>query len=312
MYKKKWNWKTGFLAAFVTLALLACACAPTSEHSPEATLTPTPIAIDPQGVDSGGAGATSGMGGSGSSAGTGVAKASDDGTLEFIDPSLICQEVLTSGACYHPYVPLAEGFSRSYSSEDGEITQTISEVRTDGFTMNIVSPDGEVMASEWSCGENGIAGYEGEDILSEMLGEISGSYSNVEIEGTALPTNIRAGDTWQMVVTITVGVQQAGVDSKNVIVLNVNYTAVGEETITIPAGTLTAMRIDFTTSGENNLEVTGPAGSMSQLLATIEATGSDWYVECLGKVKGTSKSTVSGIASFQQETTMELTSFSLP
>ena len=77
--------------------------------------------------------------------------------------------------------------------------------------------------------------------------------------------------------------------------LDVDIYAAGEEQIRVPACTFNAMRVVYVTRGENNLEITGSV-SVSQLLATIEPSGSDWYVESLGRVKSANRSSVSGIA----------------
>jgi len=224
-----------------------------------------------------------------------------------------CEKMVGSGPCYHPYNLVAEGLSRTYITDEGENKQIITGVGEDSFTMKSIGSEGEEMESTWTCNPDGISGYTADAFIAEMLGGIASGYWSVDIEGTMLPAEISAGDTWQMTVIITVGVEQSGVDSKNVIVLTIDYMAAVEEIVSVPAGTFNARRIDFETKGENTLEVVvDGGGSMSQHLASIEASGSDWYAECIGKVKGNNKSTVTGIADSQHETSMELTSFNQP
>lgn len=310
-----------YFTVIITLAaLMLAACQPSPDLLPEPTLTPT-VEEMPEGDQldqiSGETGGAAGTGGSGSITNGGTS--GENGTdLLFGDAGLLpddlarlCGQVMGSGACYHPYIPVAEGFSLTYQNEDGEVTQTISAVQADRFFVSTEDPEGKQVETEYTCSADGMRGFEIGNEVFEMLGDVPGSYSSVEIDGIAMPVDIKAGDTWQMTVTIIMGVQQAGVDSKNIIVLDVDFTAAGEEQVSVPAGTFTTMRVDYVTRGENNLEVTGTV-SMSQLLATIESSGSEWYVECLGKVKSASRSSVSGIASFESENQMELSGIRLP
>jgi hypothetical protein len=235
----------------------------------------------------------------------------DDENGEIQDPSALCNQVLASGACYHPYIPVVEGFSRSYQTGDGTMTETVSEVRAEGFTLTTEMPDGNSFSSEFECGAAGITGWAADESVLDLMSAEHDMYSEVEVEGAALPQEISPGDTWQVTVNLTIGVQAQGVDSRNEIVLNFDYTAVGEETITTPAGRFSAMRVDFTGTGENTLVVTGPAGSLIQSLATLESAGSDWYVPCVGKVRSNVRSTWSGIANVETETQMMITDFGL-
>ena len=69
------------------------------------------------------------------------------------------------------------------------------------------------------------------------------------------------------------------------------------------------MRVDYVSSGDNTLVVTGPAGTFSQNIFTLDGSGSEWYVECLGKVRSVAYSNWTGIATVQSETRMEMSDF---
>lgn len=228
------------------------------------------------------------------------------------DVTQMCGQVLAGGACHNRYFPVVEGFTRTYGSGDQQTIETVSAVSADGFSITTTSPDGTEFTSQYTCEDGDIVGWGADESVLEMIRQTPGGYTEVEVEGVPIPSSFSVGDTWPVTVTIIVGVQSGGADSRNTIVLDVEYTVVGEYDIILPAGTFTAMRIDFQTTGENNLLVTGPSGSYSQLLANIESTGSDWYVECLGLVRRYTKSSVSGIASAEHETLMELADFNLP
>lgn len=227
----------------------------------------------------------------------------------------MCSQVLGSGACYHPYIPVAEGFSREYTTADGRIIETISEVWENGFTVTTTTSDGGSFSSNFECDQGNIIGWGVDESVLAMVEGNPGGFTEVDIEGIPLPANISPGDSWQVTVTMTIGVVVEGVESKNVIVLDVDYSAVGEETINISAGTFNAMRIDFSVTGNNTLVVTGPGGSLTQPLVSIDSTGSEWYVDCLGKVKSTSQGTITalmaGMPNVDHDSTMEATGFRL-
>ena len=236
----------------------------------------------------------------------------DDESREIEDLGGFCGQVLGSGACYHPYMPVVEGFSRSYQTEDGITTETVTEVRSDGFTVVTTAADGNTVSVDFDCTPDGVAGWNFDDSIMATLDGVPSDLSfDIDIEGVQLPTEIAVGDTWSISVTATIGMQAAGIESMNVIQIEMDYTAVGEETITTPSGRFRAMRVDYVSSGVNTLVVSGPAGSFSQVIFTLDGSGPEWYVECLGKVRSVAYSSWTGIASVESVTRMELTDFGL-
>ncbi len=236
----------------------------------------------------------------------------DDETQEIADLSDVCSQVLGSGACYHPYLPVVEGYTRSYQTEGGIITETVTAVREDGFTVVTETADGETISADFDCTPDGVAGWNfDESILKTLEGVPSELEFDFDIEGIQLPNDLSAGDTWPALVTATIGMQAGGAESKNVILIALDYTAVGEEMITTPGGRFKAMRVDYTSSGENTLIMTGPGGTFTQTIFTLQGSGSEWYVECLGKVRSVAYASWTGIASVESETRMELLDFGI-
>ena len=234
----------------------------------------------------------------------------DDEDRQIEDMGGLCTQVQGSGDCYHPYLPVVEGFSRSYQTEEGVITETVTDVGPDGFTVVTQTADGQTVSVDFDCTPEGVAGWNFDDSLMATMDDVPADLAvDIEIDGVQLPTEFAVGDTWSVSVTATIGVQAAGAESKNVVQIEMNYTAVGEETITTPAGRFTAMRVDYVSSGDNTLVVTGPAGTFSQNIFTLDGSGSEWYVECLGKVRSVAYSNWTGIATVQSETRMEMSDF---
>jgi hypothetical protein len=315
--------KSVMIAVLICLPALLAACSPKPEQDRAWSETPSPTAIlteaeIPGGVDSAPAGGSNGAAGAPGADGEQGADAGSDSDLsddlsqaDEILGQNTCEQMLANSPCYHPYLLIAEGVSRTYDTPEGETRQTITDVNPDGFMMLTTNSDGEQIESSWTCGQDGIAGYSLDAFFADVLAGFGGSYWDVEVNGTMLPADVSAGDSWQAVVTITVGIQQGGVDSKNIIVLTTDFTAVGDEKVSTPAGTFTALRIDHTTNGENTLIVEGDGANLTQHLATIEASGSDWYAPCIGKVRAETRSTVTGIADIQHESREELASISI-
>jgi hypothetical protein len=235
----------------------------------------------------------------------------DDQNGEIQDPSGLCEQVLASGSCYHPYIPVVEGFTRSYQSADGRMTETVSQVQSDGFTLTTEMPDGNVFTTDFECGAAGVTGWAADESVLDAIGAEHGAYTQVEVDGVTIPQDLSLGDTWQVMVNVTVGIQTQGVDSRNVIEMQFEYTAAAQETIATPAGRFNAIRVDFTGSGENTLVVTGPGPSLIQSLATMVSSGSDWYVPCVGKVRSSLHTTWSGITSVETRSEMAITDFGI-
>ena len=306
---------------FASLSLAACS--PKAEQDPLWSETPSPTVIIDEGAIPGAADSAHAGGGDGAagapgadgSQGTDLGSA-DDSSRDLPEGDALldrntCEQMLANSPCFHPYFLVAEGVSRTYNMGEGETRQIITDVNADGFTLLTIDSNGEQTESNWTCDQNGIAGYSLDSFFADMLGGFGGAYWDVKVDGTMLPVNVSAGDSWQAVVTITVGIQQSGVDSKNIIVLTTDFTAVGDEQVSTPAGTFTALRIDHQTSGENTLVVEGDGANLTQQLAVIEASGSEWYAPCIGKVRAETSSTVTGIADAQHESREELASISI-
>jgi len=323
MRKNALEAKRLMIAVLICLSALFAACSPKAEQEPLWDETPSPTVILDEGAIPGGADSAPAGGGDGSADAPGAddSEGTDSGSDAgfsgdvpegdaLLDPNT-CEQMLANSPCFHPYLLVAEGLSRTYDTLEGETRQIISDVGPDGFTLVTINSDGEQAESSWTCDQNGVAGYSLDAFFADMLGGFGGAYWDVEVDGTMLPVDVSAGDSWQTVVTITVGIQQNGADSKNIIVLTTDFTAVGDEQVSTPAGTFSTLRIDHQTSGENTLVVAGDGASLTQHLATIEASGSDWYAPCIGKVRSETRSTVTGIADIQHESREELASVSI-
>jgi len=220
-------------------------------------------------------------------------------------------DTVASGLCSNPYYPVAVGISHTYNvtSSGGSYTfvSTVTDVRENGFTVTWVTGDA-TQKHEWSCQPEGLAHLNpqgaAESISIDMEDlHISGSS---EVTGVSIPNSISAGDTWVQTYSGPLVLEEY--DTKLECSATVSFTAVGEESVTVPAGTFTAMRVDSTSISEYVLETHGATVP----LYTNNITASSWLVEGIGSVKSITNSDIKGQVSLKVTSTMELTEYSLP
>ena len=219
---------------------------------------------------------------------------------------------MISGPCGNPYYPVAEGISHTYKSSSGTITSTITSVNDSGFTVthNIA---GSTQMHEWECLPEGLVD------LSNPIGDelkVMGDGITITGKGSAtgvtIPASISAGDTWSQTYKGTLDVQEydGGLD----FTVTINYSAVGEEEITVSAGTFKAIKVNSTIESDFTLKTQG----ISMPLYSYNATCTTWFVENVGPVKSNTQGTIegtgqmSGLLSEEFSDTTELIEYSLP
>ncbi|MFO7928447.1 MAG: hypothetical protein R6U35_02150, partial [Candidatus Humimicrobiaceae bacterium] len=219
---------------------------------------------------------------------------------------------IISGPCGNPYYPVAEGISHTYKSSSGTITSTITSVHDAGFTVthNI---DGSTQMHEWECLPEGLV-----DLSNPIGDELKVMGEGITITGTGsatgvtIPASISAGDSWSQTYKGTLDVQEY--DGALDFTVTTNYSAAGEEEITVSAGTFKAIKVDSTIESDFILKTQG----ISMPLYSYNATGTTWLVENVGPVKSNTQGTIegtgqmSGLLSEEFSDTTELIEYSLP
>lgn len=212
--------------------------------------------------------------------------------------------------CYNPLYPVKSGASWTYASTGGlsgdfSFTDTISEVREDGFSVESQF-NGATLTQEWACRPEGLASL---TFGSGVAGGISTSgvqmdLTTTNVQGVILPKTISAGDQWPYSLDFEGNMEYGGtlVDTRGT--ASSSFSALGEESVTVPAGTFDAMKIHLDLSLE--MEVTY-SGFNAPLVFTIPSD--IWYAPGVGWVKTTSSGDLFGTA-FNE--TIELQSYSTP
>lgn len=214
-------------------------------------------------------------------------------------PSAQPPNVQASGdLCANPYVPAVEGATWSYTfhTTQGDNTQvdTVTDVGSDAFLVETTRSDGFNYVITWTCTPEGLLWLQTDGGMFSAIfqgGGLTQNWETVSYSGVSIPKNGQAGDTWssdqQISVTDSTGTRNFDIA--------MNFQAVGLETVTVPAGTFNAMRVDLTmawTSDDNN-----------SLDMTYQIT--DWFVENVGLVKTEAQADFGSYS-------LELDSYSIP
>lgn len=184
-------------------------------------------------------------------------------------------------ACDHPYFPMRTGANWSYAATEGTLTWSISDASgsTDSASavMEIVFPEGS-MTTHWTCTPAGIVSYDfgsisagGMDAVVSM--EVSDS-SGVWLPAAELLT---PGYSWTNQYTTTVSASALGADVDITSTTDETLTVAGTETVSVPAGTFEALRVDSTMV----MTFSGMMGA----LPSMTTSSSFWYAEGIGPVR---------------------------
>lgn len=235
--------------------------------------------------------AASGSAGSESGGGGGATQA----------PTPVASGSVGRTACDHPYLPLRQGASWVYSSDDGTQTWSVPSVSGDMNSatamMEIAFPQGTVSYT-WNCGSDGVVSFD----FGTMGLPTSGFTSDITItsnSGAILPPpdQLVPGASWNNSFTEEVHTGAAGVEFNMTLQANQIYTATGFETVSTGAGTFDALRIDGSGTFTANSDV---AGSF-----TIDVQSTYWVVEGVGFVRF--ETSAEGVSSVS-----DLSAYSIP
>jgi hypothetical protein len=212
--------------------------------------------------------------------------------------------------CANTYYPVREGSTWTYASTGspaGEysFTDTITSVREDGFTLT--SQFGDLTRTqEWACEEQGL--------VALQLGGTSAATLNTQdmqlnlevknVSGVTFPREITAGDEWQHNLEFEGQMDIAGQSGEATGSAGTSFTALGNESVTVPAGTFESMKIQVDSTLNINVGFQGLS-----VPVTISGTYTYWFVQDVGWVKASGTGDFGG-QSFSE--TIELQSYNIP
>jgi hypothetical protein len=214
----------------------------------------------------------------------------------------------TSGECSNPYYPVVEGASWQYSGSNAQsgpfsFTRAFAEIHSDGFTDQDTWDNGLTRTGEWSCEDGNLkalsAGAGAGTVSTSNLSFVADSTTS---EGVTLPAQIGAGDSWsQTIRTEGSMTMEGGLTADAVNEASMRCTAQGTASVTVPAGTFDAMRVECAI----DMTITMTMSGMEVPPVAITSTQESWYASGVGWVKSTDTSELG-------TTTIELQSYAIP
>jgi hypothetical protein len=218
--------------------------------------------------------------------------------------------VTGEGLCANAYYPVREGATWSYKSTGGpageySFTDTITSVREDGFTLSTQFGD-LTRTQEWSCTPEGLVALQlgGAPAATLNSQNIQLDLEIKNVSGVTFPSEINVGDQWQHNLDFEGNVNvinQEGAATGNA---QISFNTVGNESVTVPAGTFDALKIELDTTLNINVSVQGIS-----VPVTFTSSYTYWFVQGIGWVKASGTGDVAG-TSFSETT--ELQSYSIP
>ncbi len=175
--------------------------------------------------------------------------------------------------CRNPLYPVHNGAWWMYAFSNGsKPSQTLSVVGNNTFILTVQSDD-STFTLEGRCTDDGI-------ILLDVPGA-SVTYSGGQgsstliaqnVAGVTLPNDVQVGEDWSQTLQVAGGNVNATIET--------SYRAIGYETITVPAGSFNALKIE-----QNGLVTMGGK--------TLNSHAFFWYAQDVGVVK----SVIDGVSS---------------
>jgi hypothetical protein len=218
--------------------------------------------------------------GTGENSGGSADTAEDKEESDLKTPGL---DAVPGGPCGNPYYPVIPEASFTYQitgTVSGTQTHTITDAGEDGFTEEVAQDLASHITYiyEWICLPEGLVNtYAG-----VMITESDTVDTTSDGDGITIPASISVGDTW----TQTCNLISSDGKGEGELHRSVTYkrTAAAIETVTVPAGTFEAVRVDYDLEMDASMET---SDGHSLPLNVDYGSGSEWYVEGVGLVKKT-------------------------
>jgi hypothetical protein len=242
--------------------------------------------------------------------GPGTPQLPDQPTLESTPAQTAEPQTLDTGLCSNPLYPVKAGATWTYNSTGSlsgnfNFTDTITDVREDGFTLES-RLDGSTFTQEWACRPDGLASL---TFGAGVAGGISTSgvqmdLTTTNVQGVILPKTISVGDQWPYSVDFEGGMTYSGTSVDTDGTANFTFSALGEESVTVPAGTFNAMKLHVDLRLEMQVTYSGFTAP-----AVFNVPSDIWYAPEVGWVKATSAGDIFGMP-FNEN--IELQSYNIP
>ena len=154
------------------------------------------------------------------------------------------------GLCANAYYPVRAGATWNYKSTGGpageySFTDTITSVREDGFTLSTQIRDLR-RSQEWTCKPEGLVALQLGGAPAAMLNSqnIQLNLDVTNSSGVTFLSQMNAGDQWQQSADVQGKASVANEEADATGTAQMNFAAVGTESVTVPAGTFDALKVN--------------------------------------------------------------------
>ncbi len=214
------------------------------------------------------------------------------------------------GGCSNPYFPVKQGATWTYKitglpTGTSTYVDTITAVSQDKFTDSSVFDKKLTRTADWSCKPEGLLE------LSLGNGAVAVTSSNTQAEftvtkssGVTLPARISTGQSWTYQLDLQGKMTLQNTQTQSQGTASYQLKALGNESVTVPAGTFNAMKVQI--EGTFNVQVS-VSGINMPIAVTDNSTA--WYAPGVGMVKLTDAANLMGQAI---NATTELQSYKIP
>lgn len=188
---------------------------------------------------------------------------------------------------------------------DFTYTDTITEIDTDRFVLTSHFPT-LTLSQEWVCTAEGYIARQlgGGTTASVSMQNMITDFQTLDVSGISLPRTISPGMQWQYDLTMQGTVAMPVEQTRSPGTFSLDMREIGSETITVPAGTFEALKIQATFNANIDVDFQG-----SPIRYTIQGSSILWYASGVGFVKSIENIDFSGTTF---SSTTELQSHTLP
>lgn len=229
--------------------------------------------------------------------------------LQTSDPNIISPT--SSELCGNVLYPTTQGAAWVYTSIGGpsgsfNYTNSITETRADGFTLTSQFTD-LTRTQEWDCQPDGLKAFQlgGGSAAGISIQGMTAEFVTSEVTGISIPQTVTPGMQWQYTLTLQGTVAMPGNQQAQ---SNGAYSAdmkeVGRETVTVPAVTFEAVKIQ----SNSNVNIMAVFEGI-EIPVKFNGTTITWYAPGVGYVKSVENGDFGGTA---YSAMTELQSYSIP
>lgn len=232
---------------------------------------------------------------------------------EMVTPSNMTEGSVTppeGSLCSNPLLPVKQGATWMYYSTGGPngdfaYSDTISNVKQDGFLL-VSQIASHTLTQQWTCAPEGLRAMQlgGGTTASISMQNMIADFKTLEVNGVSLPNEVTPGLQWQYNLKIDGSLDMPGEQTQSPGTFSLTMLETGKETITVPAGTFEAVKLQATFNAQINADFQG-----SPVPYTIDGSSILWYAPNIGYIKSIENIEFSGTTFVS---TTELQTYNIP